>query len=109
MKQLLATFSLTIAVLLGSVGMCDSADLQKGKNAFDSGDFATALRELTPLAEQGDANAQFFLGWMYYKGLGVPKDDKTAVKWYTLAAEQGYANAQDHLGFMYYEGRGVPQ
>ena len=97
MKQLLATFSLTIAVLLGSVGMCDSADLQKGKNAFDSGDFATALRELTPLAEQGDANAQFFLGWMYYKGLGVPKDDKTAVKWYKLAAEQGYPDVKERL------------
>ena len=75
---------------------------------------ATALRDWTPLAEQGDAYAQFKLGRMYRKGKGVPQDDKTAVKWYKLAAEQGYANAQYNLGLMYRRpgslyGDGVPQ
>ena len=62
MKKILTTLCLTIAVLLGSVEMSASADYQKGVTAYQSGDFATALREWTPLAEQGDALAQFSLG-----------------------------------------------
>ena len=107
MKTLLTTLCLTIAVLLGSVGVSESADFQKGLTAARSGDFATALREWKPLAEQGDAVAQFLLGAMYDEGHGVPQDEKTAVKWYTLAAEQGDASAQGNLGVMYAFGTGV--
>ena len=57
MKHLTAIFCLTIAVLLGSVGNSESADLQKGFAAYLSGDLATALREWEPLAEQGFAGA----------------------------------------------------
>ena len=85
------------------------ADLDAGKSAYESGDYATALREFKPLAEQGDADAQFNLGFMYDKGLGVPQDDQEALKWYRKAAEQGNAFAQFNLGVMYYQGRGVPQ
>ena len=66
MKTLLTTLSLTIALLLGSVGVSFSADLQKGLTAYKSGDYATALREWTPLAEQGLSDAQHNLGLMYY-------------------------------------------
>ena len=109
MKKLTATICLTLAILLGSVGMSASADLRKGAVAYKSGDYATALREWTPLAEQGDAGAQSFLGMMYAKGEGVSKNYKTAVKWYKLAAEQGHARSQFILGLMYEEGKGVPQ
>ena len=88
---------------------CLGADFEKGLFAYDTGDFATALREWTPLAEQGNPDAQFKLGVMYRKGDGVPQDDKTAVKWYTLAAEQGYAPAQSNLGVMYDKGDGILQ
>ena len=91
MKTLLTSLCLTIAVLLVSVGNSESADFQKGFAAYNSGDYATALREWEPLAQQGDANAQSNLGQMYRQGKGVPQDDKTAVKWYTLAAKQGIA------------------
>jgi uncharacterized protein len=65
------------------------ADFQKGLNAASSGDYATALREWIPLAEKGDADAQYSLGVMYGRGgNGVLQDYKTAVKWYTLAAER---------------------
>ena len=60
-------------------------------------------------AEQGDAEAQFSLGVMYYYGEGVSQDYGEAVKWYRLAAEQGLASAQVDLGSMYEYGRGVPQ
>ena len=61
-------------------------------------------------AEQGDADAQFVLGFMYATGRGVPQDDVQAVRWYRRAAEQGDADAQFVLGFAYSDGeRGVPQ
>ena len=58
MKKLTAILCLTIAVLLGSVGEGWSADFQKGLTAYDNGDYATALREWKPLAEQGNADGQ---------------------------------------------------
>ena len=86
-----------------------SADFEKGSIAARNGDFATALREWTPLAEQGNASAQYNLGQIYRRGDGVPQDYKTEVKWYTRAAEQGNATAQYNLGVMYEEGNGVLQ
>jgi hypothetical protein len=71
MRNLTATICLTIAVLFGSAGVSWSQDFQKGLAAAHSGDFATALREFTPLAEQGDASAQYYLGLMYDNGQGV--------------------------------------
>ena len=100
-------FCLTLTILLGSAGMSASADFQKGLTAYESGDYATALREWYPLAEQGHATAQTNLGVMYHYGKGVPKDHKTAAKWYRLAAEQGNADAQTNLGVMYTNGEGV--
>ena len=109
MRHLTATICLAVALLLGSAGVSWSQDFQKGLTAAQSADFATALREWTPLAKQGDAVAQTLVGSMYSKGQGVPQDYKIAVKWYRLAAEQGYAGAQNNLGFMYTNGQGVPQ
>jgi len=85
------------------------ADLAVGKQALQNGDYATALKEFLPLAEQGDAEAQYNLGVMYRDGDGVPQDDKEAVRWFRLAAEQGLANGQFNLGYMYGTGHGVPQ
>jgi hypothetical protein len=109
MRNLTAIICLTVALLFGCTGVCKSADYQNGVTAYQSGDFATALREWTPLAEQGNVGAQYLLGVMSRKGLGVPQDNMTAVKWYTLAAEQGDTDAQYNLGLMYANGHGVPQ
>jgi TPR repeat protein len=112
MRNLTTTICLTIAVLLAGCGgtkMSSSGDFQKGLAAAQSGDYATALREWKPLAEKGDANAQYFLGSMYEGGIGVSQNDKTAVKWWKLAAEQGHVNALHNLGVMYDRGQGVPQ
>ena len=102
----LTTFSTLLLFLLGANSVF-GADFQKGWDASKKGDYATALKEWRPLAEQGDANAQSNLGWMYDNGLGVLEDDKEAVKWYRLAAGQGEASAQFHLGWMYAYGLGV--
>ena len=85
------------------------ADFDAGMAAYERGDYATALRERKPLAEQGDAVAQAGLGFMYEKGKGVPQDYAEALRWYRLAAEQGHAIAQVNLGTIYYQGWGVPQ
>ncbi len=60
-------------------------------------------------AEQGYAQAQSNLGFMYDKRQGVPQDYAEAVGWYRKAAAQGYAKAQYNLGLMYENGEGVPQ
>ena len=81
----------------------------EGMAVYERGDYATALGEVRPLAEQGLAKAQFVLGIMYDYGRGVPQEYAEAVKWYRKAAVQGVAVAQDNLGAMYKMGRGVPQ
>ena len=67
---------LLLLSLLSSPGW--SADFDKGDAAYGNGDYATALKEWTPLAEQGDARAQFNPGFMYDNGKDVLQDDKTA-------------------------------
>ena len=79
------------------------------ETAYKRGDYGTAFNFLIPLAERGDAEAQYKLGTMYSNGLFVPKNDAVAIEWYRKAAEQGIPGAQLDLGFMYYNGQGVPQ
>jgi uncharacterized protein len=83
--------------------------LDDGMAAAQRGDYATALTLLRPIAEQGDANAEYTVGDMYDRGNGVPQDCGEAVKWYTPAAKRGVAAAQDRLGFFYSFGKGVPR
>ena len=103
-KQIITGLTLSLLLSSGAVVAADYAD---GVAAYESEDFNTALTELMPLAKQGDAMAQIYIGLMYEHGEGVLENDKTAVKWYTLAAEQGSADAQHFLGNMYDNGRGV--
>ena len=89
--------------------LAKAADLNKGLNAALKGDFATALEELQPLAEAGNARAQRFLGGMHLNGFGTPQDYQQAFSWYQKAAEQGDAQAQRDLGWIYEQGLGLPQ
>ncbi len=66
---------------------------QEGLDAYERGDYETALKEFRPLAEQGDPLAQSYLGGMYTEGEGLPKDYVLAHMWATLAAAQGNENA----------------
>ena len=58
------------------------------------------LTETRRLAEQGDADAQYNLGYRYVTGIGVPQDRAEAVRWLRLAADQGHTQAEDFLGRM---------
>ena len=55
-------------------------------------------------AEKGDADAQYFLGWAYYKGFGIKADAKQSLYWLTKAANNGSARAMDKLGTIYSNG-----
>jgi TPR repeat protein len=72
-------------------------------------DMAEAAKWYRKAAEQGDADAQFWLGWAYEMGKGVETNIVGAVKWYREAAEQGDADAQFALGCVYQDGGGVPK
>jgi TPR repeat protein len=84
------------------------ADFKAGMDAYNRGDYVTALREWRPLAEQGDASAQFSLGLSYENGDGVPRDYAKARQWYEKAAAQGDAKAQLYLGMQSSFGQGGP-
>ena len=73
-----------LALLMTISSPVAAQDYEKGSAAYEAGDYATALQEWMPLAEAGDANAQFRLGFMHYLGKGVPKDYADAGKWYRL-------------------------
>ena len=112
-KSALSKFGTPITVLsivfLSLLVACEQPGGSTGKDIAGQTTYATALRELRPLAEQGHAKSQYKLGIMYRDGRGVPQDYAEAVKWYRKAAVQGFASAQVALGFMYRKGRGVPQ
>ena len=77
--------------------------------ALNRGDYAAALQIWRPLADQGNADAQAGLGWMYTNGWGVPPDDTQALIWLYKAADQENAVAQLVLALMYASGQGVPR
>jgi TPR repeat protein len=81
----------------------------EGVEAYEQQDYTKALKIWLPLAEQGNAQAQYRLGFMCFKGLGVPEDYEQAMAWYRMASTQGNADANFSLGFMYSTGSGVTQ
>lgn len=85
------------------------ADFAKGQDAYNSGNYETAIMEWQPIAQEGDAGGQFGMGLLYANGFGVALDDDQAINWYLAAAEQGHAEAQCNLAVMHANGWGVPQ
>ncbi len=86
-----------------------NAQFDAGLAAYNRRDFATALRLFQPLADQGDASAEFNIGQMHYAGQRVSQDFAAAASWYRKAADQGFASSQFTLGTMYENGQGVPR
>ncbi len=101
--------SLLMILLFCVVAGVTWASFQAGEDAYLREDYETALSEWRPLAEQGDAEAQNMLGYMYRFGEGLPQDFEEARQWYRRAADQGNATAQNNLGAMYRQGLGIPQ
>jgi uncharacterized protein len=95
------------ALLAGVAAQADPFD--NGLDAFNAGDYATAFSIWWPLAKAGDAKSEASLGFMYYSGKGVRRDDQRSLFWFRRAAEAGQPTAQFFLGMQYFYGRGVPR
>jgi uncharacterized protein len=71
---------------------------EDGTDAWDRGEYTTAMSFFRPLADRGDARAEFRIGLI---GRGVPVNYPEAANWFGRAADQGDADAQKNLGFMF--------
>jgi TPR repeat protein len=95
-----ALYALAPALLLAHPAM---ADVKTGVDAWSLGDFPAAVREWQPLADKGDADAQFNLGQAYKLGRGVPQDLTRAEMLYAKAAAQGHMQAGDNYGLLLFQ------
>jgi len=93
MKLTLTSGAAAIILVLGLATLVEAGPLEDADAAIKRRDYATALRLIRPLAEQGDANAQYNLGVFYDNGLGVPQDKVHAYMWFNLSAAQGREGA----------------
>lgn len=88
-------------VILGPVPPAQAAafcpDDWAAARALNQRNYATALRHLRPLADQGHPGSQHVLGMMYAKGHGVPRDPQEAIRWWRKAAGLGHDWAQIEL------------
>lgn len=73
----------------------------KAAAAAQRGDYVIAYCFWRPLAEQGDAEAQYALGWMYHNGYGLVSDDQAARMWWEKAVAQGHVESMFSLGTLY--------
>ena len=74
-----------------------------GVSAWRRGDYAAAIAAWQPLADGGNADAQFNLAQAYRLGRGVPADEGMAQGWYRRAADQGHMQAQANYGLLLYQ------
>lgn len=107
LSRALALFALLIPLSL--TARANAGAVEDAEAAYRRGDYATALGLLRPLAEQGDAAAQCYLGLAYDNGQGVPQDYRMAAAWLRKAADQGFPAAEHNLGVLYEHGQGVAQ
>ncbi len=106
MRNRLGLASLALAATLA--GGAFAGPLEDAGAAYKRGDYATAMKLVRPVAEQGNTSAQYNLGTMYYNGEGTRRDYAEALKWYRMAADRGDAESQNNLGVIYSDGKGVP-
>src|SRR5512136_323455 len=91
--------ALALATALGAPAA--AGPLEDGNAAYRDNEYARAAELWQPLAEKGDATAQYSLGTLYLEGQGVEQNDATAFMWFRRAADQGNAAAQYNVGASY--------
>jgi TonB family protein len=85
------------------------AELRVGNQYFEKQDYPNAISWYRKAADQGNAEAQAELGWLYKNGRGVKQDYAEAMAWYRKAATQANPNAEGSIGWFYQQGLGVTQ
>ncbi len=99
-------FTLLCCTMFAASSLASVEDLNI---AYEKKDYAAAYAIAAPLAESGNARAQYLLGLMLWKGRGVTRDDAAAVTWLNKSTDQGYGDAMADLANMYSKGEGVAQ
>lgn len=108
MKKGILLAAATALLIAGA--SAQAQDYNDGFLAAVAGDYEMAVAKWQPLAERGDANAQFNMALIYHKGLGVKADEALAVGWYHRAANNGSQYAQEFLAAAYEQGwLGLPR
>jgi TPR repeat protein len=100
---------LALSVLVALAPPARAQTFGEGLSAYNSGDFTRAIRIWYALAERGEPSSQAGLGFLFYKGLGVPSDYGEAHYWFEQAAKAGQPEGQLLLGTLYFFGHGVPR
>lgn len=80
-----------------------SQELQSGKNCFADANYKEAFRKLLPVAVNGDPQAEYAVGYMYYNGFGVSRDSESGLFWMHKSADQGYGPAIKALNMIHRE------
>ena len=93
-KLILLLIPILIFGIGGIVYATEDHPLSEGVAAFENGKYKSAYSILYPLAEFGDSDAQFYIGYMYDEGKGVNENDQKALEWYENAAKQGNKAAE---------------
>ena len=88
---------LICACLLSCASAKMSQELQQGKTSFNRGNYTVAFRQLLPLASEGNPEAEYAVGYMYYYGYGVVQDTETGIFWIRKAAMCHYVPAVNAL------------
>jgi uncharacterized protein len=104
MKHLAAILAFAFCVAFQA-----EAGIEEGVQAYISGDYSKAFAEFQPLAAGGDANAQYYMGFMTHHGYGVKRNEAEAAKWFHMAANQGEWQSQYYLGVLNEKGVGIPK
>lgn len=102
MKSLFLIFCFIIFI-----SACGQSNYELANTAYMAGDYEKAFRGFTFLANDGDAKAQYYIGFMHENGLHINQDFQEAAKWYKKSAKKGYPNSQIRLAQLYIQGAGV--
>lgn len=108
-RRCLSAVPVIVLIGIGGASIAYADALARGTAAYSHGDYVGAARELSPLAQHGNAKALGLLGFLYEHGFGEPQDYDAAADFYARGAVQGNPFAQAMLGLMYDKGHGVPE
>lgn len=101
--RIISFLIVTLAVLSADAS---AHKLDRAVEAMRSGDFAVAYCIMRPLAEFGDPEAQYNIGWMYMNGYGLRVNDRLALEWWQKASRQRHADASFSIAMLYSMGEG---
>ncbi len=106
-RQIITGLHVLCACLLLLAAAKASAGAPEAMSALKQGDYDTAYREFSALAEQGDTKAMITIGMFFYEGDGFPQDYRKAMDWFHRAMVLGNGDGYNNIGVMFRDGKGV--